>query len=270
MKKWIWIALGLSLFIAGIKAYPTISLLMANTPPEPVNLSQVNVLAELQEEAQKKGNLDYLILGDSVAMGQGSEKKQGYPALVAKQLKKEHIPLLLHNEGVSGRTSQQLLQALDAPTMQKKIRDAELISLTIGGNDLLKVALNEKDPVQAITEFGSIQKNYQRNLKETLSKVRSLNPDAPILLTSLYNPISPAEPYYDLSNTLLDKWNIGMKEVVYRFPSTLVIDVDEKLQAGKGHWLADAIHPNDRGYQRIADGILEGIREARSAAASTQ
>ena len=39
-----------------------------------------------------------------------------------------------------------------------------------------------------------------------------------------------------------------------------MIDVDRRLLPDDRNWLADEIHPNDRGYQLMAEGMLEIIR----------
>lgn len=270
MKRWIWIV-SLSLVIVPVfKFYPVIQWMFAEPPTEPVMVSNENILSSLKEKAQGRTDLNYLVLGDSVARGFGSKKTgpHGYSSLVTKGLAQDEIPLKLINRGVVGQTSKQLVDYIKKPEIQQEIRKADLISLTIGGNDLLKVALQEKDPLSVLSGFDRIQSRYQRNLSGILKEIRALNGDAPILVTSLYNPVLPDQSYYPVSNRLLKNWNIGMKKAAYQYRLTHVVDVSDRLQAGKGNWLSDEIHPNDRGYKRMAEGILEEIRASRLTSAT--
>ncbi|MFC4076709.1 GDSL-type esterase/lipase family protein [Salinithrix halophila] len=261
MKKWILLAASLSLVAIAVKLYPVAQILLAEEPAEPIVVSNVNIMGKLKQTADKKKKLNYLVLGDSVARGIGSKHSQhGYSSLVVKGLGKERVPLRLINKGVVGQTSKKLYEAVRTPDVESHVKKADMISLTIGGNDLIKVALEQDNRLSVLSDFNSIQSNYQKNLAGILSHIRKMNPDAPILLTSLYNPISPDESYYNLSNKLLKKWNVGLKEVAYRYSMTHVVDVNTRLRAGKGTWLSDEIHPNDRGYRMIADGILHDIR----------
>ncbi|MGF7089189.1 lysophospholipase L1-like esterase [Kroppenstedtia sanguinis] len=272
MKRWIWAVVSLCLILSVIKFYPMLQWMFAGPPPEPVMMTQENILTQLREKAKEKAELNYLVLGDSVARGFGSEKSDshGYSSLVAKELAKDQIPLQLINRGVIGQTSKQLTGYIQTPNIQQEIREADLISLTIGGNDLLKAALQDHDPLRILTDFDQIQSRYKKNLDTILTEIRAHNRKAPILITSLYNPVLPDEPYFKISNRLLKNWNIGMKEVAYSYRLTHVVDVTERLIAGKGNWLSDEIHPNDRGYRWMAEGILDEIRANRSVSASAR
>ncbi len=272
MKKWIWVVVSLSLIFPVVKFYPMLQWMFAESPPEPVTVTQENILTKLKEKTEEKSELNYLVLGDSVARGIGSEKpgSHGYSSLVAKGLAEDDIPLQLINRGVIGQTSKQLTGYIRTPNIRQKIREADLISLTIGGNDLLKVALQNDDPFRILTDFDRIQSGYKKNLDSILMEIRTLNREAPILITSLYNPVLPQESFFKVSNRLLKSWNIGMKEVAYTYRLTHVVDVTDRLTAGKGDWLSDEIHPNDRGYRWMAEGILNEIRSNRSVSASAR
>ena len=238
---------GLTNNIHSMKAKPSIA-------------DQKGFLLELRNNAAKDERLDYLVLGDSVALGKGSAKQEGYGYRVAEYLEGEGINVHLDNRAVSGQTSEQLLQSLEDRDLLTIIGQSDLISITIGGNDLLKAALQRGDPVDALMDFRHIQRRFLDNLQAILEKIRRHNSRAPILITSLYNPVGPEEPYFPIVSKLLDQWNEGMKEVVGAFPAAAVIDVDRRLIPDDRNWLADEIHPNDWGYQLMAEGLLEVLR----------
>ncbi|OYD07693.1 GDSL-type esterase/lipase family protein [Paludifilum halophilum] len=269
MTKRLILVLGLSLIAAiMVQLYPMAKIMLVEESPEPIVVTDENILSQLKKNVQDKEELNYLVLGDSVARGIGSKgPDQGYGSLVVKSLNKERIPLKLVNKGVTGQTSKKLAESITTPDIREKVKSADLISLTIGGNDLIKVALENQNPVSVLSGFEGIQKGYEQNLTRILHRIRKLNPDAPILMTALYNPISPEEPYYGISHSLLKKWNIQMKQVAHDFPLTHVIDVDQRLRAANGEWLSDQIHPNNKGYRVIAEGILAEIRGNRHTSA---
>ncbi|PTX64890.1 lysophospholipase L1-like esterase [Melghirimyces profundicolus] len=272
MKKWILIIISLSLVVLSIRYYPLIRFMVAEKPEEPIMVSDVNILSKLKEAAKEQETLNYLVLGDSVARGFGSEKTgpHGYSSLVVKGLGQDEISLNLVNKGVVGQTSTKLRNYIQKKDIRESIANADLISLTIGGNDLLKVALKENNPLRVISDFNRIQAQYKENLSGILKEIRSLNHEAPILITSLYNPVSKGEPFYRISNHLLNQWNVGLKQMAYGYSLTLVVDVADRLPAGSRNWLSDQIHPNDRGYRLIADGILDEIRSSRPTSASAR
>ncbi len=230
-------------------------------PSKPADIPREGgFLRELRKIAAEEGRLDYLVLGDSVALGKGSVKEAGYGYWVAEYLKGEGIDVHLDNRAVSGQTSDQLLRSLDNRDLLAKVRESDLISITIGGNDLLKELLLRGNPVDALMEFRHIQNRYLNNLRAILEKIRACNLRAPVLITSLYNPLGPEEPYFSVVRKRIIQWNQGMKEVARDYPATTVIDVDRRLLPDDRNWLADEIHPNDRGYQLMAEGLLEIIR----------
>lgn len=242
---------------------------MMNVPSEPSSAEQKGLLQELRKIASEEGGLDYLVLGDSVALGKGSVKESGYGYWVAEYLKGEGIDVHLDNRAVSGQTSDQLLRSLDDGDLLTRIRESDLISITIGGNDLLKEVLRSGNPFDALMDFRHIKARYLDNLEAILERIRKVNAHAPVLITSLYNPVEPEEPYFQIARKLLDQWNEGMKEVARNYPATAVIDVDRRLLPDDRNWLADEIHPNDRGYQLMAEGLLEIIRGKVSGAVQT-
>jgi len=255
------IVIGSLLLMVGFVCFWGLANGIQSPETKPSSVEQRGLLEELRNIAGKDGRLDYLVLGDSVALGKGSVKEdRGYGYWVAEYLKREGIEVHLDNLAVSGQTSDQLLQSLEDRDLLAKIRQSDLISITIGGNDLLKAVLRHGNPFDALMDFQHIQKRYLDNLQSILERIRRHNPQAPVLITSLYNPVEPEEPYFPIARKLLQKWNAGMKKVVHAYPAAAVIDVDRRLLPDNRNWLADEIHPNDRGYQLMAEGMLETIR----------
>ena len=85
-----------------------------------------------EETPTSKGR--YLALGDSITAGWGldSPECEGFAALAA-----EELGFALQNEAVSGSTSLDLLAKLQSQELDAAIAEAEFITITCGGNDLV-------------------------------------------------------------------------------------------------------------------------------------
>ena len=79
--------------------------------------------------------LHILALGDSIALGYGLEDKEqeAYGAVLAKKAGAKFT-----NEGINGLRSEDLIGRLEAGEYDEQIKDADIILLSIGSNDVLK------------------------------------------------------------------------------------------------------------------------------------
>lgn len=86
--------------------------------------------------AQAAKNHSYVALGDSISTGYGLENKtaQGFAYLLAKENGYD-----LTNLAVDGNTTVGVLAQLDTKAVQAAVANADLITLTIGGNDLMAI-----------------------------------------------------------------------------------------------------------------------------------
>lgn len=78
------------------------------------------------------GAVSYLALGDSISTGFGlSDRSRGFAGLLA-----EEWNATLTNEAVDGHTSTNLLAKLKTGSLDRAIAAADVITITIGGNDI--------------------------------------------------------------------------------------------------------------------------------------
>lgn len=197
-------------------------------------------------------------IGDSVARGYGSSSQEGFiekaSRLIEKRIEK---PVRFYNFGQDHLTSEGLIDVIQNQKVREKIQEAHLITINIGGNDLLKIAVS-KGPLEAIRMFKTVQKQYRSNLEAIVESIRKLNPDALISINELYNPVSPAEAYYEASKPLLDLWNTGIYMAARKGGLCFVVPSSE-LFAGMPLkvWAYDEVHPNDFGYEVIAKKLVD-------------
>ncbi|MCC8182719.1 MAG: GDSL-type esterase/lipase family protein, partial [Clostridiales bacterium] len=160
-------------------------------------------------------SLNYLALGDSITSYYGVNESDGFVSKLA-----DKISATATNKGNSGLTTTTLLSSLSDYTTA--IQSADVITITIGGNDLMEAVytylgslLNmTAAQVQAYVQtldfnssttqyilsqlstsslasnetFTTACQNCVSNINSITAKIRELNPDAVILVANQYNP----------------------------------------------------------------------------------
>ena len=136
-------------------------------------------------------HLNYLALGDSIATGTITyfSSTQSYARYLAGALGRYYKPLSYKNMAVDGDSTGRLLWRLsNNEVLRSLVSRADIITLSIGGNDLLRAAsvpgftsLDLPTARQAIYSF-------PQNWDKTIRTIRVLNPEAPLLTMTLYNP----------------------------------------------------------------------------------
>ncbi|ASA26389.1 GDSL-type esterase/lipase family protein [Paenibacillus donghaensis] len=87
------------------------------------------------------GKLNLVALGDSLAKGTGDNSGQGFVRRTVAGLSDAGVSSeLLINMGINGQTAAGLQSRLDDEGMQYAIRQADVVLLSIGGNDLFRGA----------------------------------------------------------------------------------------------------------------------------------
>lgn len=210
------------------------------------------------EDEQK----NYLMLGDSIAAGLGLEHRtrNAYGAIVAYNNDYGY-----KNDAVSGHTSKQLILRLSNPQVACDVKKADIISISIGGNDFLMDNLAKilREAQNGNFEpISKICKKYKKNLETILSKIRNLNADAVILLQNLYNPrTDDLREVYGKGIELLNG-AIGSFTAEHKQDGVLLVDLEAKMKNfDSSYFQADQVHPSAKGHQTIAQGVQDVLFE---------
>lgn len=219
--------------------------------------SSLSIIAFADEEP-----LDYVVLGDSIAYGSGMVNMIDacYGKIVA-----ETNGYTYANHSIPGITAGFLLTMLtDGEKVRASVSDADIINISIGGNNFLTSniiglafdCLTRKD----MTEFDEIAGNYYNELCGIVDKINELNPDAVILLQTVYNPQDGAAGVvYGIGG---DKLNEMMRKYDAEHPGEIVIvEVAEALNGDPENFADDKIHPSKKGNEVIAKVILDLLFE---------
>ena len=103
------------------------------------------VLTKADYQTRKVQQFSYVALGDSLTQGVGDTTNQGgFVPLVAQSLTNEEgYEVAAQNFGVAGNTSNQILKRMkEQDEIADALSKADLMTLTVGGNDLRKVILD--------------------------------------------------------------------------------------------------------------------------------
>lgn len=256
------------------------------------------------ETAQREIEVDVppvlLVLGDSIATGYGLEGynngKPGcdsYANLLAGKFKTE-LPddsgAKLTNLAVDGMTSEGLLAELKAGNMDAALKEADCITVSIGGNDLLHSlwdfladrgitdtsSTSVTDVVSIVLHLGSLKEKldtnlgiFEKNLGEIASYINA-HTEGTLIIQTLYDPFQSFTLIPGFSGIAKDK--IGKLDEYIRVhagdagSNYTVCDVAPEFE-GKSNELTNIgkidIHPNADGHKVIADCLEKTIRAGK-------
>lgn len=204
----------------------------------------------------------YLVLGDSIAYGSGlsNPREAVYGKIVADTNGYEYL-----NYAVPGHTTGNLLRRMEDETVKEAIAKADIINISIGGNNFLLGNINslmydgivKADNVR----FDAIADGFYTDLTTVVGTIRALNPDAAIILQTLYNPQTGyvGQVYQQGANRL----NAALRTYDETNPGEIMIaDVAAALTDSGSDFAEDRIHPSAAGNEKIARVILETLRES--------
>ncbi|MBP3041396.1 SGNH/GDSL hydrolase family protein [Bacillaceae bacterium Marseille-Q3522] len=200
-------------------------------------------------------------VGDSLTEGIGDETKQGgyIPYLQSLMETEKGINKTdFANFGKKGNRTSQLLKRLETPELKQALQEADLIIVTIGGNDLMKVIRDHFTSLQ-LSVFDPYKEQYENDLNRVLETIRTENNAAGIVLVGLYNPIYRWFSTVTELNQVIADWNERSKEVLYQYTNTYFVDIADLFQTEENLVYTDFFHPNNHGYELIASRVFESL-----------
>ncbi|MCI3951029.1 MAG: arylesterase [Burkholderiales bacterium] len=173
----------------------------------------------------KLSNEDVIVaFGDSLTYGTGAAEHESYPAVLARLTGRKVV-----RSGVPGEVTAQALKRL--PDVIEEYRP-RLVIVCIGGNDMLRRL--------SISEAHANVRALIKTLKDRDIAVVLIGVPQPALLSS------PPEFYAALAR----EFSIPYESEILK---TVLYTAEMK---------ADPIHPNARGYRRMAEAVVALLRKA--------
>jgi lysophospholipase L1-like esterase len=232
-------------FVFGVKEIllPQVQTAKPTAPSENVSVSKNGLL---------------LGLGDSLTRGIGDSTGKGYIGRLKQIMEsKNQAKLSMINLAVSGQTSPQLVNQINDTQTQNFIKKANWITITIGSNDLFRGS-GQLENIDLTRAQKSLEL-YKKNITQILTLTRKLNPKATVILTGIYNPFAGLENE-KLTSGLVAEWNSSLLQLSSNYTNVIVVPTFDLFQIHNKQFLSsDHFHPNDAGYQRIADRLFPVI-----------
>jgi len=248
--------------------------------------SAICILLSMQSSfifAEETENI--VLLGDSITTGFGlSENELSYGDYLENYYNAE-----VNNFAVNGLTTQGLIDKLSEEEVVSSITDADLICISIGGNDFLSIfqkALSETNDIQISSDgqmnissefvskfimdyssaFSAAAVSASENITQINDIIYSINPDADMIMQTVYNPFESADEQKNtvlsslktFSSLYMTTLNNAVKEVA---PNTadIYLKFYEKPYLYTNIENYD-IHPNYLGHLLIAEEIVQTLQ----------
>jgi acyl-CoA thioesterase-1 len=171
-------------------------------------------------------------LGDSLTEGYGVSKEQAYPYLLEKLFIKNQLKVKVINAGISGSTT------ASAPKRLKWYLRAkpDIVLLALGANDGLR---------------GVELKTSKANLAKTIEMAQLKK--IKVVLAGMKLPPNYGKKY-------VTEFEKMYSDLAKKYQLTLIPFLLEGVGGQKELNQADGIHPNEKGYQVVAQKLYHQLR----------
>lgn len=245
---------------------------------------------------------NYVAFGDSIAYGLNASPGNDYVDLFYNYLENQPenrgTGMEMTNLAVSGYTSSDLLTQLQDSNVQNKLKNAKIITISIGSNNLLRptiaavAAAFGLDPQDAnfTTDLNnklSDPSNYAillnlmspENLPKSLTAgvtqfaadwssivttLKSLNPNAQIYVMTLYNPLTQDSTVNKFIFAVYDPYIQNINAIIKKSDNKYnVVDIYPLFLANQGDPVTGMSllnpHPTDKGYYLIYQALVNAM-----------
>ncbi|HSY52154.1 MAG TPA: GDSL-type esterase/lipase family protein [Thermoanaerobaculia bacterium] len=195
-----------------------------------------------------------VVLGDSVARGAGDEKGLGLPGWLNHDLQAQAASIVSTlNLGIDGGRTFNVARLLRDPRIQSSIAQADLVVMSVGGNDLY----GDSSARLLSKVWPWVQRERTLSSVESLvANIRQINPAARIYVLGLYNPYQTSNVgrWIDVQVNL---WDGALIQRLSEMRGVTVIRIADVLARSDRLSPIDHFHPGTLGYAAIARRIAD-------------
>lgn len=185
-----------------------------------------------------KKSIKLVAVGDSLTEGVGDEAEGGYVGQIKQTLtSKQKLTVSTTNAGKSGDRSDQILARINqSKALQDKIAAADVLTVTVGGNDLLQTlegSITSNNTTKNDATVTRAQNTYAQKLTKLFDKLKTLNANASIFVFSIYNPIYVNFPNVTAITQYVDQWNHQTETTLASYPHAYFMDINTAMSHGQ-------------------------------------
>jgi len=200
----------------------------------------------------------FLILGDSITFG-AWDKAGGWAQRLRTFIEEKHPEEhLVYNVGISGDTSDSLLERLEFETKNRTQEKSKIIFIfQIGTND--SVFLRNKKNLWVSQEI------FRKNIKGIIKKSRNFSEKIFFIGITPVDESRTQPAYFDKNviyrNEYIIKYNEIIKEVCNVENIPFIELLDEFFKLNYKNLLQDGVHPNSEGHKKIFEIVRDFLIE---------
>ena len=246
----------------------------------------IHITMQAKGEVSKNVLDKYVVIGDEISLEANNDYEVSYVSLIKDFLYALNDNLEYINLSSDGATSSQLLNVVDSN--KEKLKDADLITISIGGNNILSAVLKSlninEENLQDYDEnkFDSIISEYlnskevkteilneisifSKDFPNIIKKIKKLAPNADIYVNTVYNPINKKCEIYEFFDSQINLIN----DVIVKNNSNndykildcyQILNNDDVLNFKIENGVAK-ISPNKVGHAMMANQVISDYEE---------
>lgn len=213
---------------------------------------------------QKDQHINYIALGDSLTRGVGDERDfYGFTGRLSDYLREQPkiAEVKLDNRGKNGRRSDQLLNLMERGHYDEELKEADFITITLGGNDVMKVVKSDVFNLKK-EMFEEALPPFVERYRKIIAGIRQQNASAPILMLGFYNPFSIITEETEALDSILNDWNDEIEKIANEDVNACYVPVADLFTSNDDLvYHTDFFHPNARGYERMTKRVIERMKD---------
>lgn len=226
----------------------------------------------------KSNKTTYVALGDSIAAGYGLKgylanqelpPDDSYQTIVANFLKTSPF-----NYAVSGDNSNDCINLLNLGTADTALKNADIITISIGSNDLLQPfveLVKENGLTFKLKDYEILNQKIEEfyvNFDKIIKILKHKAPKAEIYVTNIYNPFNDVIILGEFADSYIRKINkiFNVDSDIYTVIDLYTLFKNNKLSNVEFH-ISDIKninldpHPSKKGHKEIAAAIIDALNK---------
>lgn len=224
-----------------------------------------------QEDSQQMiedftpADLKIATIGDSLTKGIGDHTVDGgYQSTLSLHLEKDQKikDISISHDGKKGLTSKGLAKKIENEDVMNVLRQANVIVITIGGNDVMKVVRQNFKHVKTL-HFKLGMDEYEKNVRKILTSIRENNKDADIYLIGLYNPFDKWFGDIKEFDDIMVEWNERSENITKSYKDVYFVEISKFFMNREENLIyeEDYFHPNTKGYELMGNAVYEELQK---------